>query len=194
MKWIRSPGWYTTRSSAGRGAFTTCGGIRRISPATWITPIVTGSANAQGHAVAAVRPRPLLVALACIGRQGHLNIIIGDPQIPHSSMSPPMQLDDVGHVSPPLRADDAQPRHRPGGHRGDRGRWWAELVHRARSTRAGTVFAGPVTEPSAVQFDPGARPALISAGSLLLAAAVGTDGSLACRLDRSRDVDNGSAR
>jgi hypothetical protein len=35
-----------------------------------------------------------------------------------------------------------------------------------------------VTEPSGVAFDPGARPALLVTGSLLLAAAVGTDGVL----------------
>jgi hypothetical protein len=40
------------------------------------------------------------------------------------------------------------------------------------------LFAGPVTEPTAVPFDPGARPALLSTGDLLLAAAVGADGSL----------------
>jgi hypothetical protein len=42
----------------------------------------------------------------------------------------------------------------------------------------GTGFSGPVIEPSAVEFDPGARPALLSTGSVLLAAAVGSDGSL----------------
>ena len=42
----------------------------------------------------------------------------------------------------------------------------------------GGGFTGPVTEASAVACDPGARPALMSTGSLLLAAAVGTDGSL----------------
>jgi hypothetical protein len=141
------------------------------------TPIITGTANAQGHAVAAVRPRPLLVALACVGRQGHLNIVTGDPQIPHSSMSPPMQLDDVAmyrRLSGPTMvsrnvglADIVAIEDGGGLH------WYSGTFD-----PAGMVFSGPVTEPSAVQFDPGARPALISAGNVLLAAAVGADGVL----------------
>jgi hypothetical protein len=42
----------------------------------------------------------------------------------------------------------------------------------------GTGWSGAVTEPSGVAFDPGARPALLVTGSLLLAAAVGSEGSL----------------
>ena len=168
MRWIRFPGWCTTRSSAGRRGMHHMWWDSSNQSGDVETPIVAGSADALGHAVAAVRPRPLLVALACIGAEGHLKIIIGDPQILHSSMSPPMQLDDGLDVSPRLRADDDQPRHRPGGHRRDRGRWCVALVLRARSTPLGMVFRGPVTESSAVQFDPGARPALISTGSLCL--------------------------
>jgi hypothetical protein len=42
----------------------------------------------------------------------------------------------------------------------------------------GTGWSAPLTEPSFVVFDPAARPALLVTGALLLAAAVGSDGSL----------------
>ena len=42
----------------------------------------------------------------------------------------------------------------------------------------GTGWSGPVTEPSGMAFDPGARPALLVNGNLLLAAAVGSEASL----------------
>ena len=44
-----------------------------------------------------------------------------------------------------------------------------------------------------MQFDPGARPALMSTGSLLLAAAVGPTDRFASGHDRSRAVDDGCA-
>jgi hypothetical protein len=143
-----------------------------------ITPIAPRTAAAQGHALAAVRPRSLLLALATISPQGRLSIITGDPQISHSSMSPPAVIDAVGmyrRISGPAMIS--------------RGTGLADVVAiedggslnwftGAFNPGTGTLFSGSVTEPSAVQFDPGARPALISTGSLLLAAAVGTDGSL----------------
>lgn len=143
-----------------------------------IAPIAPRTAAAQGHALAAVRPRSLLVALAGISPEGRLIIITGDPQTLHSSASAPMVIDPIGmyrRVAGPAMVT--------------RGTGLADLVAIEDGGSlnwftgtfdpiAGTLFSGPVTEPSAVQFDPGARPALISTGSLLLAAAVGTDGSL----------------
>jgi hypothetical protein len=128
--------------------------------------------------LAAVRPRSLLVALAGISPEGRLIIITGDPQILHSSTSAPMVIDPISmyrRVSGPAMVS--------------RGTGLADVVAiedggalnwytGTFNPVTGTLFSGPVTEPSAVQFDPGARPALISTGSLLLAAAVGTDGSL----------------
>jgi hypothetical protein len=48
----------------------------------------------------------------------------------------------------------------------------------ALPAEAGSGVSGPVSEPSGISFDTGARPALISTGSLLLAAAVNSDGFL----------------
>ena len=143
-----------------------------------ITPIAPRTAAAQGHALAAVRPRRLLVALAAISPEGRLVILTGDPQILQTSTSPPMVIDPIGMY-----------RRMSGAVMVSRGTGLADVVAiedggslnwftGTFNPVTGTVFSGPVTEPSAVQFDPGARPALMSTGSLLLAAAVGTDGSL----------------
>ena len=142
-----------------------------------ITPIAPRTAAAQGHALAAVRPRSLLVALAGISPEGRLMMMTGDPQTLHSSTSAPMVLDPI-----------AMYRRLAGPAMISRATGLADVVaiedggalnwYTGTFIEGGPLFSGPVTEPSAVAFDPGARPALISTGSLLLAAAVGTDGSL----------------
>src|SRR5262249_13200301 len=141
-------------------------------------PIAPRTAAAQGHALAAVRPRVQLVALAGISPEGRLVIITGDPQILHSGTSTPIVIDPLGmdrRISGPAMVS--------------RGTGLADVVAIEDGGSlnwftgvfdpvTGAQFSGPVTETSGVQFDPGARPALISTGSLLLAAAVGTEGSL----------------
>jgi hypothetical protein len=143
-----------------------------------IEPIAPRSAAAQGHALAAVRPRSLLVALAGISPEGRLVIIIGDPQIMHSSTSAPMVIDPVGMYrrlsGPAMVSRGAGLADVVAIEDGGALNWFTGTFHPV----TGMLFSGPVSEPSAVQFDPGARPALISTGSLLLAAAVGTDRSL----------------
>ena len=117
------------------------------------------------------------MVLAGISPAGRLVFLTGDPQILHSRTSTPVVIDAVGLVSPRRRARHRQPRLgladivavEDGGALN-----WYTGAFPAR--RHGCT--GPVTEASAVACDPGARPALMSTGSLLLAAAVGTDGSL----------------
>jgi hypothetical protein len=142
------------------------------------TPIAPITAAAQGRALAAVRPLIDLLVLAAISPDGRLVVINGDPQILSSGMSAPLVLDAVGRyrrISGPTIVS--------------RGAGLADIVvvedggslswFTGRLPAAiGTGWSGPVIEPSAVAFDPGARPALLVTGSLLLAAAVGSDGSL----------------
>lgn len=141
-------------------------------------PIAPVTAAAQGRALAAVRPLIDLLVLAAINPQGRLVVLTGDAQILLSSTSPPLVIDAVGsyrRVSGPTIVS--------------RGAGLADIVSiedggslswfTGRLPAAvGTGFSGPVIDPSAVEFDPGARPALLVTGSLLLAAAVGSDGSL----------------
>jgi hypothetical protein len=142
-----------------------------------IASIAPRTTAAQGKALAAVRADELLVVLAAVNPDGRLVVLSGDPQILHSSTSGAFQIDPFGlyrRVAGPAIAS--------------RGAGLVDIVaiedggalnwFTGSLPAAGSGFSGPVTEPSAVQFDPGARPALMSTGSLLLAAAVGTDGSL----------------
>lgn len=142
------------------------------------TPIAPNAAAAQGRSIAAVRARLDLQVLAAINPQGRLVVITGDPQILSSGMSVPLILDAVGmyrRVSGPAIVS--------------RGSGLADVVviedggalnwfTGRLPAPIGTGWSGPVTEPSAVAFDPGARPALLVTGNRLLAAAVGSEGSL----------------
>jgi hypothetical protein len=143
-----------------------------------IEPIAPRTAAAQGHALAAVRPRPLLFALAGISPEGRLVIITGDPQVPHSSTSAPTVIDSVARyrriAGPAMVTRGAGLADVVAIEDGGALNWYTGTF----DSVAGPQFSGPVTESSLVTFDPGARPALLSTGSLLLAAAVGTDGSL----------------
>jgi hypothetical protein len=118
------------------------------------------------------------VALACINLQGRLNVITGDPQVPHTSMASPIVIDGVAMYrrlsGPTMISRGTDLADVVAVEDGGALNWYTGTF----SAVTGTLFSGPVTDPSAVQFDPAARPALISTGSLLLAAAVGVDGSL----------------
>jgi hypothetical protein len=141
-------------------------------------PIAPITAAAEGRSLAAVRPRINLQVLAAISPQGRLVVLTGDPQFLSSGMSAPLVLDAVGmyrRVSGPAIVS--------------RGLGLADVVviedggalnwfTGRLPAIVGTGWSGPVTEPSAVTFDPGARPALLVTGSLLLAAAVSSEGSL----------------
>lgn len=143
-----------------------------------IAPIAPITTAAQGHALAAVRPRTLLFALAGISPEGRLVMVTGDPQIPHSSTSAPVVLDPVGMyrsmAGPAIVSRGAGLADVVAIEDGGSLNWFTATF----DPDAGASFSGPVTEASAVQFDPGARPAVISTGSLLIAASVGADGSL----------------
>ena len=123
-----------------------------------ITPIAPRTAAAQGKRSPPCGPQ-LLFVLAGISPEGRLVVITGDPQILHSSTSAPIVIDTVGmyrRVAGPAIVS--------------RGTGLADIVaiedggslNWFTGTFAGRRqrFSGPVTEPSAVPFDPGARPAL----------------------------------
>lgn len=143
--------------------------------ATAIAPL---AAAAQGRALAAVRPLIDLQVIAAISPAGRLVVITGDPQILSSGVSAPLVIDTLGmyrRVSGPTLVS--------------RGAGLADIVviedggslswFRGRlPATIGTGWSGPVIEPSGVAFDPGARPALLVTGSLLLAAAVTSAGAL----------------
>jgi hypothetical protein len=142
------------------------------------TAIAPNESAAQGRALAAVRPLIDLQLIAAISPVGRLVVITGDPQILSSGVSAPLVIDPVGmyrRVSGPTLVSrgvgvaDIVAIEDGGSLNWFRGRLPATI---------GTGWSGPVTEPSNVVFDPGARPALLGAGNSLLAAAVGTDGSL----------------
>ncbi|MDM0109871.1 S8 family serine peptidase [Variovorax sp. J22R24] len=142
-----------------------------------VTPIAPITATAQGKALAAVRPSELRVVLAGISPAGRLVFLTGDSQILHSNTSTPVVIDAV-----------ASYRRVAGPAMVSRGVGLADIVavedggalnwYTGAFPGIGGGFTGPVTEASAVACDPGARPALMSTGSLLLAAAVSIDGSL----------------
>jgi hypothetical protein len=104
-------------------------------------------------------------------------VLTGDPQILGSGMSTPLVLDAAGmyrRVSGPTIASRAGLADIVVIEDGGSLNWFTGRF----PATIGTGWTGPLTEPSGVVFDPGARPALLVTGSLLIAAAVGTDGSL----------------
>ncbi|SEF12728.1 Subtilase family protein [Rhizobiales bacterium GAS191] len=141
-------------------------------------PIAPFTAAAQGRALAAVRPFLNLVVLAAISPEGRLVVITGDPDVLLAGTSAPLVLDNVGayrRVAGPTIVSRAAGQAdivtiEDGG-----GLSWFTGTFPAT---IGTGWSPRFTESSGVAFDPGARPALLAMGDVLLAAAVGTDGSL----------------
>jgi hypothetical protein len=142
------------------------------------TAIAPNASVAQGRALAAVRPLIDLQLIAAISPDGRLVTITGDPQTLSSGVSAPLVIDPVGmyrRVAGPTLVSrsegvaDIVAIEDGGSLNWFQGRFPATI---------GTGWSGPVNEPSNVVFDAGARPALLGAGNSLLAAAVGTDGSL----------------
>ncbi len=136
-------------------------------------------AVAQGRALGAVRPRPALVVVAATSPQGRLVVLSGDPRLlPAQELSDPLLLDPVGmyrRVAGPMIVS--------------RGEGLADIVviedggglswfTGALPPTSGTGWEKGSTNPPAVEFDPGARPALLVAGDVLLVAAVGIEGRL----------------
>jgi hypothetical protein len=141
-------------------------------------PIVPNSAVAQGRAPAAVRPLIDLLMLAAINAQGRLVVFTGDPQILLSATSAPVVLDAIGMyrrvAGPTIVSRGAGLIDIVAIEDGGSLNWFTGNV---TATNA-TAFSAPIPDASGVQFDPGARPALIVTGNSLLAAAVGSDGTL----------------
>jgi hypothetical protein len=138
--------------------------------------IAPGTAAAQGRALAAVRPLIDLFAITAIDPDGRLVILTGDPQVMLSSTTAPIAVDAFSTY-----------RRTSGPTITSRGPGLADIVAiddtgvlnwftGTLPAGAGSGMFGPVT--SAVSFDPGARPALVATGSLLLALAVDTNGLL----------------
>jgi hypothetical protein len=142
-----------------------------------IDEVAPRSAAAQGHSIAAVRVTNSLVVLAAINPLGRLVALSGDPRDMRGDRNACAGGRHRRDVSTPAWRGAGQPRRGAAGpcrHRGWRG---AELVYRDGSRD----LADPLgCDRRSVRRDvrPRRRPALISTGSLLLAAAVGTDGSL----------------
>jgi hypothetical protein len=141
-------------------------------------PIVGNASVAQGRAIGAVRARIDLQVLAAINPQGRLIVMTGDPQTLLSTTSAPAIIDPVGNyrrvAGPTIMSRGVGLVDLVAIEDGGSLNWFTGALPAA----AGTGFSGPITTPSAVRFDPGARPALLSTGNRLLAAGVATGGVL----------------
>jgi hypothetical protein len=140
--------------------------------------IVPNAAVAEGRAPVAVRPLIDVLVLAVINREGRLVVFTGDPQILLSGMSAPLVLDVIGRyrrvAGPTIVSRGAGLVDIVMIEDGGSLNWFTGNV----TATIGTGFSGPVIDLSGIQFDPGARPAVIVTGNLLLAVAVRSDGSL----------------
>jgi hypothetical protein len=142
------------------------------------TPIAGAAVAAQGRALAVAQPLSDRVVIAAISPEGRLTVLTGDPQVLLAGLSTPLVLDTVGsyrRVSGPAIVS------RGGGtadivaiEDGGGLSWYTGNL----LATVGTGWSSRVTEPAGVQFEPGARPALLVTGDLLLAAAVGSEGWL----------------
>jgi hypothetical protein len=102
----------------------------------------------------------------------------GDPQVLHSRLSLPLVLDAVGSyrlVSGPTIVSRSPGRADLIAIEDGGGLSW--FTGNLQAT-IGTGWSARITEPTGMAFDPGARPALLVTGDVLLAAAVGSDGIL----------------
>jgi hypothetical protein len=140
--------------------------------------IVPTASVADGRAPAALRPLINVVVLSAINPEGRLVVFTGDPQILLSAMSAPLVLDVIGRyrrvAGPTIVSRSAGLVDIVTIEDGGSLNWFTGNV----TATVGSGFSGPVTDLSGTQFDPGARPAVIVTGNLLLAVAVRSDGSL----------------
>ncbi len=135
-------------------------------------------AAAQGRALAVAAVLPNRIAIAAISPQARIVVMSGDPQVLLAGLTAPTVIDAVGNyrrIAGPTMVS------RGGGSAdivaiedGGSLNWYTGNV----LATIGTGWSGPFQEPSGVQFEPGARPALLVVASKLLAAAVGSDGWL----------------
>lgn len=142
-----------------------------------IDEVAPRSAAAQGHAIAAVRVRRSLVVLAAINPQGRLVTLSGDPRDMRATATPALEVDTV-----------AMYRRLPGVAMVSRGAGLVDIVaiedggtlvwYTGTVPEIWPILSEAITDGSATPFDPNARPALLSTGNLLVAAAVGRDGVL----------------
>ena len=139
--------------------------------------IAPRTSSALGHAVAAVQAEENLFVIAAISPFGKLVVIPRYPQNMWSSLLGEIEIDAIAtytRLSGPSMVS-----------RGpnlvdivtiDDGGWF--LWYTGTITPEAVTIGEPVMDRSPRRFDPGARPALITLGSQLLAAAIGDDGFL----------------
>jgi hypothetical protein len=134
---------------------------------------------AQGKSVSAVRPFLDRVVVASIDRAGQMVVMTGDPDVLTSTgLSAPFVLDTLGSYR---RTDGPALVSRAEGLAdivaiADNGAltWWSGQPF----LPANTGWSAPIREPTQVEFQPGARPALLANGGELLVAAVSAEGFL----------------
>ncbi|RPH54588.1 MAG: hypothetical protein EHM84_01440 [Lysobacterales bacterium] len=133
---------------------------------------------AQGRALAVALPLPEQMLLAGISREGRLIALIGDPRVHLAGLAGPVVIDAVGNyrrvAGPALASRGDGSVELVAIEDGGTLNWYTGNV----LATIGTGWTGPVPEPSGVQFEPGARPALLIVGATLIAAAVGSEGWL----------------
>lgn len=137
------------------------------------------SSVAQGRSLSAVRPFLDGVVVAAISPAGQIVVMTGDPDVLTSTkLSTAFVLDALGSYR---RTDGPALVSRSPG--------LGDLVAIADNGALtwftgqpflsnGTGWSAPIREPTLVEFEPGARPALLVNGAELLVAAVGSEGFL----------------
>jgi len=142
-----------------------------------IDAVAPRTASAQGQAVAAVRAAENLFVVAAVSPFGKLVVVPRDPQAMLADTEAFIEIDAVANYrrlfGPAMVSRGTNLVDIIAIEDGGSLNWYAGTF-----TAAGAVFPGRVTNASSRTFDPGARPALISTGSLLLAAAIADDGFL----------------
>lgn len=152
------------------------GDLTKALKPTTVTPT---QAAAQGRSLATVRANVNQLVIAAISPQGRLVVMTGDPDVLVSS----------GVSDPLVLSATAMFRRTAGPAIVSRGPGLADIVAiedggglswftGTTLATIGTGFSAGPPEPSGTEFAPGARPALIVVGDVLLAAAVGAEGLL----------------
>ncbi|MFL5607680.1 MAG: S8 family serine peptidase, partial [Gemmatimonadaceae bacterium] len=137
------------------------------------------SSVAQGKSVSAVRSRIDGVVVAAISPAGEVVVMTGDPdRLESTGLSAPFVLDPLGSYR---RVDGPSLVSRGDGLAdlvaiADNGAltWWTGQPFLPNNTG----WSEPIREPTQVEFQPGARPALLVNGAELLVAAVSAEGFL----------------
>jgi hypothetical protein len=141
-------------------------------------PIAPTSAVAQGRSLAAVRAEIDRVVIAAISPEGRLVVMTGDPDALAGQLTNPLVIDDVGMyrriIGPAIVSRATAKADVIAIEDGGALTWFTGTT----VATVGTGWTKGSPEPSATEFDPGARPALLVVDDVLVAAAVGAEGWL----------------